>query len=121
MIKTVVVSLAVSAACVSASLYLYHERVVRPGRFIGVVDVAQIMRDKEREATASLTKAGVTEADRQQAMLDFTQFAKDLPKALSELTEICGCRVFLRTAVVGDAPDTVDLTDSVRAKLGIKG
>lgn len=121
MIKTVFASTAISALLVAAGLYGYHQRVVGPAQIIGVVDVAQIFRDKEREATAVLTKAGLSEADRQQAMLDFTKFASDLPRALADLSGECGCRVFLRTAVIGDSPGTVDLTESVRAKLGIKG
>lgn len=121
MIKTVLVSSITSAIVVAAGLYAYHQRVVGPSQIIGVVDVAQIFRDKEREATATLTKAGLSEADRQQAMLDFTKFASELPRALGDLSSECGCRVFLRTAVVGDSPGTIDLTESVRTKLGIKG
>lgn len=121
MIRTAIVSLFVSSLAMSGALYAYHTHWIKPSQQVGVVDVAEIYRAKEREYTEMLTKAGSTEADRTQALLMATQFATALPKALSEMPSECNCLVLLRTAVVADTPNTVDLTAAVREKLGIKG
>lgn len=121
MIKALISAAIISTLSVACGLYIYHTYWFKPSQMIGVVDVASIYRAKEREYTETLAKAGSTETDRQQALLMATQFASALPKALSEMPYECHCLVLLRTAVVADTPNTVDLTATLREKLGIKG
>jgi len=102
---------------VAAALLLYDRRVVRPALRIGVVDVAEVYRQKEAEFTQLLTKAS-SDDDRQRAMLIARAFAQRLPIALEELPLDCDCLVVLKGAVAGPTPHTVDLTAQLRQKVG---
>jgi hypothetical protein len=103
---------------VAAALLLYDRTVVRPALRIGMVDVAEVYRQKEAEFTQLLTKAG-SEDDRQNAMLMARTFAQRLPIALEELPRDCACLVVLKGAVAGPTPHTVDLTAQLRQKVGM--
>jgi len=102
---------------VLAALLLYDRRIVRPALRIGMVDVAEVYRQKEAEFTQLLTKAS-SDDDRQRAMLMARAFAQRLPIALEELTHDCDCLVILKGAVVGPTTHTVDLTAQLRQKVG---
>ena len=102
---------------VAAALLLYDRTVVRPALRIGMVDVAEVYRQKEAEFTQLLTKAG-SEDDRQNAMLMARTFAQRLPIALEEFRD-CACLVVLKGAVAGPTPHTVDLTAQLRQKVGM--
>lgn len=119
MIKSLLIGWVLAAATMTAGLYAYHTRVAQPSNAIGIVDVADVFRAKEREYTELLTKAGTTEADRERAVAMAGQFAAALPKALSEMSAECKCLVLLNSAVVGKTPNTVDLTGALRRKLGM--
>ena len=101
---------------VTASLFTYDRMVLRPALVIGVVDVAEVYRTKEAEFTQILTKVS-TEEDRQQALLMARTFAQRLPIALDELPRDCACLVFIKTAVAGPTPNTIDLTAQLRRKV----
>lgn len=101
---------------VTVSLFTYDRLVLRPALVIGVVDVAEVYRAKEAEFTQILTKVS-TEEDRQQALLMARTFAQRLPIALDELPRDCACLVFIKTAVAGPTPNTIDLTAQLRRKV----
>jgi NAD(P)H-nitrite reductase large subunit len=101
---------------VSAALAAYDRLVLRPALVIGVVDVAEVYRDKEAEFTQILTKAS-SEEDRQKALFMARTFAQRLPLALEELPRECNCLVVLKAAVAGATPNTVDLTATLRRKV----
>jgi len=101
---------------VAASLAGYDRLVLQPALVIGVVDVAEVYRAKEAEFTQMLTKTS-SEEDRQRALLMARAFAQRLPVALDELPRECGCLVFLKAAVAGPTPNTVDLTAQLRRKV----
>jgi len=103
---------------VAAGLLWYDRQVFRPAQQIGLIDVGEVYRIKEREFSELVTK-GDGEADRARALALAEQFAKVLPQALQELPRDCGCLVLLRTAVAADTPNTVDLTDLLKRKVGI--
>lgn len=119
MIKTLFVGWMLALASLAAALTVYHARWVQPTQTIGVVDISEIYRAKEREYSNMLTKAGVTEESQHRAQEMAGQFAAALPKALTEMPAECQCLVLLRSAVVGDTPATVDLTPLLRRKLGM--
>lgn len=102
---------------VLAALLLYDRRIVQPALRIGMVDVAEVYRQKEAEFTQLLTKAS-SDDDRQRAMLMARAFAQRLPIALEELNRECDCLVILKGAVAGPTPHTVDLTAQLRQKVG---
>jgi hypothetical protein len=101
---------------VAAALLFYDRSVVRPAQRIGVVDVADVYRQKEAEFTQLLTRTPAEE-DRQKALLMARAFAQRLPAALEELPRDCGCLVVLKSAVAGPTPQMVELTAALRRKL----
>lgn len=101
----------------ATTLAAYDHWIVRPALRFGLVDVAEVYREKEAEFTAILTRAS-TDAERERAMALARRFAERLPVALSELSQDCGCLVVLRSTVAAPTPRTVDLTDLLRHKLG---
>ncbi|MEO3715625.1 hypothetical protein [Roseateles flavus] len=112
LIANALVSLAVAAMV----QWVYDRQVIRPGRTVGVVDLAEVYRAKEDEFTRRLTAAR-TEEERQAALLMARHFSQRLPLALEALPIECGCLVLLRTSVAGPTPDTVDLTARLRQKV----
>ncbi len=106
------IAVATTLGCVAA----YDRWVMRPALRIGVVDVAEVYRQKEAEFTLTLTRAA-TDADRDQAMRVARTFAQRLPIALEELPRECGCLVVLRTALAAPGSRTVDLTETLRRKV----
>ena len=103
---------------VLAALMLYDRQVVGPALRIGVVDVAEIYRQKETEFTRLITKAS-TDEDRQRALAMARDFAQRLPVALEELPRECACLVVLKGALAGTSPQMVDLTPRLRQKVGM--
>lgn len=111
------VQLATTLFVVAAALAGYHHAVIRPAQRIGVVDLAEVYRAKEREF-AQLLASGTTEEERQQAQALARRFAERLPTALEELPRDCGCLVVLKSALVGHAGQVIDLTAQLRRKVG---
>jgi hypothetical protein len=114
--KTVALSVALSSLLATCGLVAYDRLVVRPGRVIGVVDVADVYRAKETEFAALLT-ASKSDEERQRALDLAVAFAKRLPAALAELPADCQCLVMLKSAVAGTTASTMDLTPLLKAKL----
>ena len=114
--KQIALSAAVSALVMACGLLAYDRLVIRPSQRIGVVDVSDIYRVKEAEF-ASLLTASKSDEERQKAMELATTFARRLPLALEELPRDCSCLVVLKSAIAGQAANTLDLTALLRAKL----
>lgn len=111
----------VACAISGAALWAYHRTVVRPALQprLGVVDIAEVYRQKEAEFTLILTRAS-SDAERDGAMRMARVFAQRLPMALEELSRECGCPVFVRTALAASSAHTaytVDLTGQLRRKV----
>jgi hypothetical protein len=115
-LKSLVMNGAMASVIALGSLAAYDHAVVRPAQLIGVVDVAEVYRQKEAEFTLILTRAA-SDGEREQAMRMARSFAQRLPLALEELPRECGCLVVLKTAVAAPAPRTVDLTAHLRRKV----
>jgi hypothetical protein len=114
--KSLLLNAAMACAIVLGTLTAYDRVVARPAQLIGVVDVAEVYRQKEAEFTLILTRAA-SDGEREQAMRMARSFAQRLPLALEELPRECGCLVMLKTAVAAPAPRTVDLTANLRRKV----
>ena len=110
-----VVSLFVATVGIAA----YHHYVRSPADRIGVIDVTEVYRLKEKEFTDLVTRAGASEADKDKAMAQAESFARDLPQALEELPRECGCLVLLRNAIAANTPATIDLTPALKRKVGL--
>lgn len=115
-LKSLLLNGAMASIIVLGTLVAYDRAVVRPAQLIGVVDVAEVYRQKEAEFTQILTRAA-SDGEREQAMRMARSFAQRLPLALEELPRECGCLVVLKTAVAAPAPRTVDLTAHLRRKV----
>lgn len=115
-LKSLLLNGAMASVIVVGTLVTYDRAVVRPAQLIGVVDVAEVYRQKEAEFTQILTRAA-SDGEREQAMRMARSFAQRLPLALEELPRECGCLVVLKTAVAAPAPRTVDLTAHLRRKV----
>jgi hypothetical protein len=115
--KTPSLHTAAMLVTLATTLAAYDHWIVRPALRLGLVDVAEVYREKEAEFTAILTRAS-TDAERERAMALARRFAERLPAALGELSQDCGCLVVLRSTVAAPTPRTVDLTDLLRHKLG---
>ena len=114
--KALLLNAVLALLIVLGTLAIYDRMVVRPSQLVGVVDVAEVYRQKEAEFTLILTRAA-SDGEREQAMRMARSFARGLPLALEELPRDCGCLVVLKTAVAAPAPRTVDLTAHLRRKV----
>ena len=110
------VQVAVTIVLVAGALVAYDKWMVRPALLIGLVDVAEVYRDKEAEFTAAITRATTSE-ERQKAFTSAQLFAKRLPVALDELPQECRCLVVVRSSVAGTPPYSVDLTAKLKQKV----
>ena len=114
--KALLLNAVLALLIVLGTLAVYDRMVVRPSQLVGVVDVAEVYRQKEAEFTLILTKAG-SEDEREKAFAMARNFSQRLPLALEELPRDCGCLVVLKSAVAGPTPRTVDLTAHLRRKV----
>ena len=114
--KALLLNAVLALLIVLGTLAIYDRMVVRPSQLVGVVDVAEVYRQKEAEFTLILTKAG-SEGEREKAFAMARNFSQRLPLALEELPRDCGCLVVLKSAVAGPTPRTVDLTAHLRRKV----
>ena len=104
-----------SAAAAAASLTVYEFRVAAPARVVGVVDIAAVYQDKEREFMRSVV--GGTEEERQQALAKAESFARRFPVAMDHVAADCACLVLVKHAVAAGSPGTLDLTPRFREML----
>ena len=114
--RSILVQVSVCVAVMSVGLLAYDRLVVRPARLVGVVDVGAVYRTKESEF-AQLLSRSTTDQDRERAMALASRFSRQLPDALDELPQACGCLVVVKSAVAGLGPNTVDLTPVLVRKL----
>ena len=103
---------------VGAALIGYDRLVVRPAIQVGVVDLGEIYRAKEREF-ASLSNARGAPPSEAQALALAQKFSEALPRAIDTLPQDCTCLVLIKSAVAGNTPNTVDLTPLLKRKLGM--
>ena len=116
--KALLLPLGCSVLVVAAGLILYDRYVIRPALRVGIVDLGEVYRWKEAQFSAALTR-NTSEAERARTMASVRQFTQRLPTALDELPADCRCTVMLKTSVAGPVPNSVDLTDALKRKLGM--
>ena len=117
--KLLVLNALVSLFVTAVGIAAYHHYVRSPADRIGVIDVTEVYRLKEKEFTELVTKAGASESDKDKAMAGAETFARALPQALEELPRECGCLVLLRNAIAANTPATIDLTPALKRKVGL--
>jgi hypothetical protein len=117
--KPFVLNTLVSLFVVAVGIAAYHHYVRSAADRIGVIDVTEVYRLKEKEFTDLVTKAGASEIDKDRAMAGVEAFARALPQALEELPHECGCLVLLRNAIAANTPAMIDLTPALKRKVGL--
>ncbi len=115
--KALFINALVSALLVALGVAAYDRLVLRPALVVGLVDLAEVYRDKEAQFTQLLTRTGSDE-ERQKALAMAREFSQRLPAALDELPRDCGCLVVLKAAVAG-GPSAIDLTPALRRKVNL--
>jgi len=118
-VKQVILNLVLSTLVAMVGLAFYDRQVLRPSLRVGLIDVGEVYRLKEREFTELITKAK-GEADRTKAFALAEEFAKALAEAVEALPRECGCWVLLKSSVAGASANTVDLTDVLKRKVGVQ-
>ena len=89
----------------------------RPAQLIGVVDVAEVYRQKEAEF-ASLITAGKTEAERQRAMDLAATFARGCPRRWRNCRATAAAWWCSRARSPAHRANTVDLTAQAEVEVG---
>lgn len=102
----------------ATGLVLYHLAVHKHEVF-GVVNLGEVVRDKEQEFTKVIAAPGVTDNERDKAIRSAQDFAVLLPKAMQSLSEECACIVLMANAVGGTPKNVTDLTPALRKKVGL--
>lgn len=95
----------------------YHMTFYEPPLKVATVDLEAVMEAKQLQFAELVTRPGATDADREKAMGLVDAMAPELNRAVAQLVSECGCLVFLKNAVVGQA--AVDLTGSLKAKMNV--
>ena len=90
--KLFAVNALVSLFVVAVGIAAYHHLVRSPADRIGVIDVTEVYRLKEKAFTDVVTKVGASETDKDKAMSEAQAFAKALTVPLSnyEIVTIVG-------------------------------
>ncbi|MET0334104.1 MAG: hypothetical protein ABW190_07510 [Rhizobacter sp.] len=117
--KAIALQALVTLAVVSLVMVAYHRFVLAPSIRIGVVDVGEVYRLKEKQILEVVTKPSVTDVDKQKAVTMTLEFTKALPAALEQLPSECQCFVLVRSAVAAETPNTLDLTPLLKRKIGV--
>jgi len=118
-VKAWLVHTLVTLLIVALALVGYDRFVRRPATRIGLIDVGEVVRLKDAHVLDVLTRATATEGEKKAAVDFGTRFTAVFPQALEELTQECDCLVLARSAVAGLPPRAVELTASLKQKLGL--
>lgn len=117
--RAVLAQALVSLVIVCLALVAYDRAVRRPATRIALIDVGELARLKDDRVLEVLTRAGATDEEKKAALAFGARFATIFPRALEDLSEECGCLVLSRSAVAGSPPNAIDLTPSLRQKVGL--
>ena len=117
--KLFAVNALVSLFVVAVGIAAYHHLVRSPADRIGVIDVTEVYRLKEKEFTDVVTKVGASETDKDKAMTEAQAFAKALPQVhwVFALRGQLGRDVL--NAIAANTPAMIDLTPALKRKVGL--
>jgi len=93
----------------------WHARVPS----FSTVDIADVVKEKEAQFTALLSKPSVSDADRQAAYLLVQKLGPEIEQAVARIQRECSCTLLVKSAVVAGASS--DLTPRLRELLGMQG
>jgi hypothetical protein len=113
--KLFVLNALVSLFVVAVGIAAYHHTVRSPADRIGVIDVTEVYRLKEKEFTDLVTKAGASESDKDKAMAG----AEAFPSPAAALRELPRVRLPGTAAHATRRIRQPDLTPALQRKVGL--
>jgi hypothetical protein len=96
---------------------LYHFWLAKPAAGFAVVDINSVVKIKEAEFTALLSRPGVGDRDRIAAYQLVSQMGPQIDRAVGELQKDCACTILVKSAVIAGPAE--DLTAQLKEKLGM--
>lgn len=96
---------------------IYHFWLARPSAGIAVVDIASVVRVKEAEFTALLSRPEVSDKERMAAYQLVSRMGPEIERAVGELQKECACTIIVKSAVIAGAAE--DLTPRLKEMLGM--
>ncbi|MBS4018067.1 MAG: hypothetical protein KGZ68_07495 [Dechloromonas sp.] len=102
------------------AIYIYHTFIVTPNKTrLAVIDIGEVMDIKQLQLTKAAMAKDIDDSGRAKLYDEVTTFSAEVENAISTIQNECGCTLIVRAAIVkGDAPD---LTEQLKAKLGMAG
>lgn len=102
------------------AIYIYHTFIVAPNKTrLAVIDIGEVMDIKQLQLTKAAMAKDIDDSGRAKLYDEVTTFSAEVENAISTIQHECGCTLIVRAAIVkGDAPD---LTENLKAKLGMAG
>ena len=102
--KLAVLNALVSLFVAAVGIAAYHHTIRSPADRIGVIDVTEVYRLKEKEFTDLVTKAGESELAKDKARAGAEALARALQQGHGEPPTNCGCLVLPRKETDGKPP-----------------
>jgi len=84
-----------------------------------VINLSAVYREKDADFAERITRAG-TDAEREHVLAAARDFSHRLPVAIElKVAHECRCIALISDAVVTPSPRAIDLTPSLRRKVGL--
>lgn len=102
------------------AIYIYHAFIIDANKTrLAVIDIGEVMDIKQLQLTQAAMAKDIDDSGRARLYDEVTSFSNEVESAINTIQKECGCTLIVRAAIVkGDAPD---LTEQLKAKLGMAG
>ena len=107
-----------SVAISVAIVMYYHHRYAASGSY-ATVDIGSIVKERETQFAALLSKPDVRDQDRQAAFRLVQKLGPEIERGVGVLQEECKCTILVKSAVI--AGPAIDLTSRLREIMGSSG
>jgi len=114
---TLMAALLTSVAFTVGLIAIYHFWLARPSAGFAVVDIASVVRVKEAEFTALLSRPEVSDKERMAAYQLVSRMGPEIERAVGELQKECACTIIVKSAVIAGVAE--DLTPRLKEMLGM--
>jgi hypothetical protein len=107
-----------SVALTVAIVMLYHHRYAASGSY-ATVDIGSIVKERETQFAALLSKPDVRDQDRQAAFRLVQQLGPEIERSVDVLQQECKCTILVKSAVIaGPANDLTARLHEIMASAG---
>lgn len=101
-----------------SQLLIYHHYFAKSSA-VATVDISAIVKVREQQFTALVSRANATDADRQAAYAMVSNIGPEIEQAIARIQKECACTLLVKSAVL--AGNTQDYTNVIKEQLGMKG